>query len=343
MGDRKSFARLHLRERIRDRSLVLQDRRGEASKMWRAAPRFAQRRAEQFAQFRNIGTGIQPACTGDEELFRLWRRPEHERLAKRRHRAERIALHRIREREANHRLAEIGLQHESPAIVPQRGLDLTAREQHSGKIVERLRIVGPQRNRPLKRPDRLVGTTALGQEICKVEMGLGQIRREADHPFVGCLRLGQSAKRLEAVAEIEVRFNISRLQFDGALVVRDDGRELSELGQRKAKMIMRLRIALLPRQRAPDQVGRGFRAPLLQQQETEVMQSWGMIGIPRQEVAVGRFGLAKAPLLMEIHRRGETRLGALLRCRFGQSIIHQDAKNRHQALERDDLRLSIWP
>ena len=171
-------------------------------------------------------------------------------------------------------------------------------------------------------------------------MGLGQIRRKADRPFVRCLRLSQPAKRLEAVAEIEMGLNISWLQFDGALVMRDDGRELSEPGQSKAKMIMRLRIALLLRQRAPDQVGRGFSAPLLQQQETEIMQGWGMRGILRQEIAVRGFGLAKAPLLMEVYGHGETRLGALQRCRFGQSIF---IRMQRIPLERGDPRLPISP
>lgn len=108
--------------------------------------------------------------------------------------------------------------------------------------------------------------------------------------------------------------------------MRDNIRELSEPGQSKAKMIMRLRIALLLRQRAPDQIGRGFGPPLLQQQEPEIMQRWSMRRIEPRKFAIRRFGLAQTALLMETQRRGETRLGTLLRCRFGKSIIHQDTK-----------------
>ena len=59
-----------------------------------------------------------------------------------RHRTERVALHRIGERQPHDRLDEIRICGKCPAIMLQRGLHATAREQHSGKIIQRLRIVG---------------------------------------------------------------------------------------------------------------------------------------------------------------------------------------------------------
>src|SRR5204863_285598 len=102
----------------------------------------------------------------------------------------------------------------------------------------------------------------------------------------------------EAVAEIKLRFDISRLQFDGTPVVRNDVGKLTKLSESKTQMIVRLGIALVPSERAPDQVGRDPGAALLQQQQTEIVQRWSMQRIDRQEVPVGGFSLAQASLLM---------------------------------------------
>lgn len=78
-------------------------------------------------------------------------------------------------------------------------------------------------------------------------------------------------------------------------------------------MIMPLGVALVPSQRAPDQVSCRLGAALLQQQQAERVQGLGMQRIDRQEGPVGGFSLAEASLLMELHGRSEALFGDLLR------------------------------
>ena len=85
--------------------------------------------------------------------------------------------------------------------------------------------------------------------------------------------------------------DVPGLQFESATVVHNDIGKLPKLREGQTQMVMRFRVAFMPRQRTPDQVGRRLGAAELEQENAEIVQGSGMLRIGRQQIAVGGFGL----------------------------------------------------
>ena len=178
-------------------------------------------------------------------------------------------------------------------------------------VVERFHVIGPQRQCPLERRERLVVPMELDQCHTEIVVSLCVIGLERDRRPVALRRFLMACERIERAAEISVRDGISRIEHQCIAVARKRVFAAAGGDQCVAEVAVHRRGVRNQRVRAANQPDRFVVASLLRAGNAQEVQCIGVVGFAREHPAIERLGLSKRPGAVPFQRRLQRRCARL--------------------------------